>query len=128
MATSTPNYGLYKYEGSDAPDLTKLSTSMDKIDTELKENATNIGLLRRQIVVMVSADGGNFRNVLERILPTLTVNEKLTIVIKGGAYGSDALAEGLKTSDTYATFMVQSYTGTVSHIKCNNGNWITTAL
>ena len=77
---------------------------------------------------MVSADGGSYRNVLERILPTLTVDEKLTIVIKGGAYGSDALAEGFKTSDTYTTFIVQSYTGTPSHIKCNNGNWTTTAL
>ena len=46
MATSTPNYGLYKYGGGDAPDLTALGPSMDKIDTELKKNADNISLLR----------------------------------------------------------------------------------
>ena len=45
MATSTPNYGLYKYGGDDSPDLTKLGPTMDKIDLELKKNADNIGLL-----------------------------------------------------------------------------------
>lgn len=45
MATSTPNHGLYKYGGDDAPDLTALGPSMDKIDLELKKNADNIGLL-----------------------------------------------------------------------------------
>ena len=46
MATSTPNHGLYKYGGGDAPDLTALGPSMDKIDLELKKNADNIGLLK----------------------------------------------------------------------------------
>ena len=45
MATSTPNYGLIKPGGSDAPDLPGLNPNWDKVDLELKKNADNIGLL-----------------------------------------------------------------------------------
>lgn len=38
MSTTTPNYGLLKYEGSDTADLRFLGPSMDIIDEELKKN------------------------------------------------------------------------------------------
>lgn len=55
MATSTPNYGLYKYGGDDSPDLTKLGPTMDKIDAGMKANADNIGLLTARDLTFVAA-------------------------------------------------------------------------
>ena len=56
MATSTPNHGLYKYGGDDAPDLTALGPTMDKIDLELKTNADNIYLLGRRTRLSTGTD------------------------------------------------------------------------
>lgn len=123
MATSTPNYGLYKYEGNDAPDLTKLSTSMDKIDTELKKNETNIGLLQGIAVWMTAEDSGNPLNAIARNYGSFSMQRSLCIVVNGGQYGPSVFAMGLKSSETYGAFIVFGYFNSPKFFRRIDGVW-----
>lgn len=122
MATSTPNYGLYKYGGDDSPDLTALGPTMDKIDTELKKNATNIGSLNVEIW-MSAADNGNPLNAISRSYSSFPANRSLGIVVIGGAFGASVFAMGLKSSETYGAFIAFGYFTSPKFFRVIDGVW-----
>ena len=120
MATSTPNYGLKKFENGDPPDLPSLAASMDKIDTELKKNETNIGLLN------LGWDFGaalTWQEVLEQKWTELPRTKMcaIRIIAAGGIYN---LIGSLHGSLDYGAFTMWTYTDAITSVaRLRNGVW-----
>lgn len=121
--TTTVNGKSEIGHGHSIADVGGLATALSDNADAIAENAANIGLLKEITVYMTEGDGASPFNALKRVFNSLTGGIPLKIVIRGGVWGSDAIVEGFKTSPTFATFWIHSYTGLPRQIKLINGNW-----
>lgn len=117
MSQNTPNYGLFKYEDNDTADLRFLSPTMDKIDTELKNNSdaiqnvtvpvTSVNAKTGDVVLKAeninNNDGVNLENKIISIISDLDnkINKPLSAISNNIAVFDSArgLIDSGKTTD-----------------------------
>ena len=127
MATSTPNYGLKKFESGDAPDLPSLAASMDKIDTELKKNETNIGLLDSGKLrsISVTNESVSWQDLLSSSYTSWPFDSSFAVSMR--SIEGKTVLYGSKDTNLSGGFLAVR-AGELVHCKRINGIWTYRAL
>ena len=119
MATNTPNYELVKPSGTELPDIAVINGNMDKLDTAVKNNETNIGLLNAQNLPFTAAD---FSALVNQLIEYYTGIPQGNRLISGGWSGNYYFGGFIsKVSDTAGVIVIIPATSDAGWKITNNG-------